>query len=158
MESLQPIISSDTTHLVIQFTDRKQGTTPLQLSTISIYIDIGTTSSLVLEPLYTAKYTIDFNGTLVVNSMDLFMFSFNDVNARSVLQVSGDGGNNFVDITDEIPDGIDAGTVGNGLWINSIKIGTDGLQFRVLGRSTDGNPATVRLDQGSSIGIIIVKN
>ena len=121
------------------------------------YSEIGTTTNLNYETLYTAKYTIDENGILNVINMYLFSLWFNDNNARSKLQVSGDGGITWTDITDDIINGIDLEKTGPGLWITNISIGTNMFQFRILGKSTDGNVATIKLNTASYIDFMIQK-
>lgn len=146
MKKERSILASKTIRILPGITGQKQSTTPLQLYTTTAgYIDIGTTSDISFATLFTQTHTIDFNGSIDVLSIFLFIYTNNDANAECKLQISGDTGNTFVDMTDAIGTGIDLNTRGPGTWINSVAIGNDGLQIRILGRSTDGNPATVRL-------------
>lgn len=109
------------------------------------YYTVGTTSSLSYVTLFTIKYTVDVEGLLTVSEMTFDNIeSNNDANGECKLQISGDGGNTFVDVTGDIGGGILA-TGGAGLWINNVEVGKDKLQVRILGRSTDGNPANIIL-------------
>jgi len=121
------------------------------------YFTVGTTTNAAFEPLYTAKYTIDTNGKIIVVMIDLLMYSNNSANGESKLQVSGDGGLTFVDVTNTIPTGLAQARVGAGLWIPEIQTGPDKLQFRVVGRSTDGAPATIQVRTYSDIRLVINK-
>lgn len=124
------------------------------------YFTVGTTTSAVFVPLYTATYNIDTNGKIIVIMINLSMFSNNSANGESKLQVSGDGGATFVDVTNTIPTGLDQARVGAGLWITEIQPGTDvlkKLQFRIMGRSTNGALATIIVRTDSHIEFIINK-
>jgi len=121
------------------------------------YFTVGTTTNAVFEPLYTATYTIDTNGKIIVVMIDLLIYSNNSANGESKLQVSGDGGLTFVDVTNTIPTGLAQARVGAGLWIPEIQTGPDKLQFRVVGRSTNGALATIQIRTYSDIRLVINK-
>lgn len=129
-------------------------------STGTGYFTVGTTASAVFVPLYTATYNIDTNGKIIVVMISLTMYSNNSANGESKFQVSGDGGVTFVDVTNTIPTGLDQARIGAGLWITEIQPGTDvlkKLQFRVMGRSTNGAPATINVRDDSHIEFILNK-
>lgn len=124
----------------------------------NLYYPVGTTSSLVYVPLFTSKYTVDVSGILSVHHINLKAIIFyNDANASCKLQISGDGGNTFFDMTDDLPFGDFPTRSGAGLWINNIEVGEDKLQIRILGKSSDGNPATVRENGTDYIDIYVTK-
>jgi len=123
----------------------------------SEYFAVGTTMNAAFEPLYTATYTVDTNGKIIVIDISLTMYSSNSANGESKLQVSGDGGTTFVDVTDTIPTGVDQARIGAGLWITEIAPGLNKLQFRVVGRSTNGLLATINLRTDSFIDFVINK-
>lgn len=129
-------------------------------STGTGYFSVGTTTSLAFVPLYTASYNIDSNGKIIVVMISLTMFSNNSANGESKFQVSGDGGVTFVDVTNTIPTGLDQARIGAGLWITEVQPGTDvlkKLQFRVMGRSTNGALATINVRDDSHIVFIFNK-
>lgn len=105
--------------------------------------NIDTTSSLVYENMYTAKYTVDVSGSITVTNIRLDITTDNSANGQSKFQISGDGGNTFVDMTDDTTVGLVNIFTDVGKWITNIQTGDDKLQFRILGRSTDGNPAII---------------
>lgn len=111
----------------------------------SVYKTIGTTSNLVYETLLTTSYTIDVSGVLSVKDIYIQVLTDNDANGECKIQISGDGGSTFVDMTGDIGTGTDLTTGGPGLWISSIDIGANKLQIRVLGRSTNGSPADIKI-------------
>jgi len=125
----------------------------------SEYLTVGTTTSGVFVTLYTATYNVDSNGKIVVVMINLSMFSNNSANGESKLQVSGDGGATFVDVTNAIPTGLDEAREGAGLWITEIQPGTDikKLQFRIMGRSTNGALATINTRVDSFIEFLLNK-
>ena len=129
-------------------------------STGAEYFTVGTTASAVFVPLYTATYNVDTNGKIIVIMIYLSMFSNNSANGESKLQVSGDGGVTFVDVTNTIPTGLAQARVGAGLWIPEVQPGTDvlkKLQIRVMGRSTNGALATIIVRTDSYIEFILNK-
>lgn len=126
-------------------------------STGSEYFAAGTTTNVAFEPLYTATYTVDTNGRIIVVEISLTMYSSNSANGESKLQVSGDGGNTFVDVTNAIPTGVDQARIGAGLWITEVQPGLNKLQFRVVGRSTDGLLATINVRTDSHIDFVLNK-
>lgn len=116
------------------------------ITSLNQLITIGTTSSLVYEELAKVSYTIDTTGAIsVINILIDDITTDNSVNAEAKFQISGDGGVTFKDITGNIGAGAALSTTGAGLWINSIDIGVDKFQIRLLGRSTDGSPATINI-------------
>lgn len=154
MNLVTELVSPTTTRTLFNFVAQKIGTSILDPTIL--YVDIGTTSSLSFEDLYTAKYTIDTNGVITLNDVYMFSSSFNDANGVSQIQISGDGGNTFVPMTDETPSG-QLDRVGPGLWITNIQTGNDQFQIKVVGKSTDGLDATIRLDIISYVYIVFNK-
>lgn len=129
-------------------------------STGTGYFTVGTTNSATFESLFTAKYNVDTNGKIIVVMINLTMYSNNSANGESKLQISGDGGATFVDVTNTIPTGLDQARIGAGLWITEIQPGTDilkKLQFRIMGRSTNGALATIIVRTDSHIEFILNK-
>lgn len=123
---------------------------------LSDYITVGTTSSLVYEILFTGTYTVSNQG--IISVICIFIVDIttnNDVNAESKFQLSRDGGGTFIDITGDIGSG-ELLTGGVGRWISGVDTGNDKFKFRILGRSTDGNPATVRVDIFETFGVFVI--
>lgn len=153
----------------------KTSVVPMTPTTIRLYIDIASqhlgsgeisltstdyidlpTSNPNFEELLSFQATVDQNGELTVLSVFLDMFSNNSANAVSKLQVSGDGGTTWVDVTDEIPTGADLERAGSGLWITSIQTGSNKLKIRLMGKSTSG-ASTVRIARDAYMVITINK-
>lgn len=161
LETTQAIIASKIIKITIYFTAQDQLAVPISFYTPGILksgYNGWITSSLVLVPLFTASYTIDFNGKITPIDMYLGLTTNNDANATCKLQVSGDGGITFIDMTDEIPTTVNLITLGPGLWINNVMVGDNKLQIRVLGRSTDGTPATIKIRGDSFLDLTFNKN
>lgn len=148
------VIAPMTTRTVIRLMSQKHGTAIL--SGLTVY-ESFTTSSLVLVPLFTAIYTIDTQGVIDVIDVWLFLTTDNSANGRCTVEISGDGGATFIPVTTEVPDGADLGTTGPGLWISSVNIGTNQLQIRIMGRSTNGAVATIKIRNDSTMDIIFNK-
>lgn len=141
MRSILSVVSPTSALLRLTF-GQVQGS---NLMSSTGYITIGTTSNLVDTVLATIKYTMDIQGiTIKLLNIDWDLDTNNDANGISKIQISGDGGTTFFDVVNNIGAGVIA-TSGSGLWISNIDIGVDKLQIRVLGRSTDGNPATFKV-------------
>lgn len=156
MKTYRPVLASANVTTFIQITAQKQSTNSLQFfSSTGGYTDIGSTTSLVFETLHTSQYTIDYNGKLTPYNMYISMIVNNDVNGECKLQISGNKDSTWTDITDAIP-GANS-TYGSGLWIDNIVTGMNGLQLRILGRSTDGNAATIRIRGDSYLQLGINK-
>lgn len=147
----------------VYFLSDIQSDTPLGFDTIGgSFYTVGTTSSLDYVTLYTKTYTIDYNGKLTILGMYLettLDITFFNGNGICKAQISGDGGNNFSDITDDIIGDPALFVIRNGIgkWINNINTGPDQLQLRILGKSADGNPATIKLDRYSYFEILYNK-
>lgn len=120
---------------------------------------LGTTSSTTFEPVFTAKYTIDTEGIIDIGEIRFDVITFNGfntgLNAESIYQISGDGGQTFTDVTTAINSTQGIETIGQGKWIDNVEIGLDKLQIRVLGRSTDGNPASMAEGNAFSLFLAI---
>lgn len=138
------------------------GTTPLSLASTLftssgfIYYKIATVTNTSFEPIFTSKYTVDINGKIYITSLVIDMGSYNDNNGVLKVQMSGDGGNTFIDMTDEMGGG-ELTYDGPGLWIKNIEIGSEKLQSRILGKSTDGNPADLRIMEDSVYSLVFHK-
>lgn len=155
------IVGARTVWLSLDLLAQLNSTTLLPFgSTGAEYFTVGTTTSVAFAPLtppYIAKYTIDTNGKIIVVSIYLSMFSNNSANGRSKLQVSGDGGGTWKDVTNEIPTAVQ-GRIGAGLWITEVLPGLDMLQFQVVGWSTTAPaPATIIVRTDSYIEFILNK-
>lgn len=157
MKTQRAIFAPKTVRLIVNITAQKQSTNIISWYSIDGgYLDIGTTSDTNFTSLFINKYTVDFSGTLIPINIRLVAFSNNDSNAESEIQISGDRGNTFISMTDGIPSGALI-TRGPGTWIDTISTGYNALQIRFLGRSTDGNPATIRLRGDSYVDLTITK-
>lgn len=141
MESKPSIISPTSKIFRLDFA-QAQGTTALVADR---NITIGTTSSLIYVTLHTATYTIDNVGSILIAYIFIQIVTNNSANGQCKLQVSGDGGTTFVDVTGNIGAGANLNTGGVGLWISSINIGANKFQLRVQGRSTDDALATIKI-------------
>lgn len=120
------------------------------------YITVGTTSSLTYISLGTIKITVDIQGIITVYDLTCNLQTNNSANGVCKLQISGDGGNTFTDITNDILGGVRT-RGGVATWIDSIQAGTDKLQVNVLGKSSDGNPATIKIYTQSTIQMTLNK-
>lgn len=160
MKTTQAIVAKKTARLtfgvISKFFD--SNIAPLGSSSLS-FIDIGSTNSTSFVPLFTSTYTIDTNGKINVFEIRLFMRMSNDALGGAKLQISGDGGSTFVDVTNEIGGGAIILRIGPGLWINKIDAGLDKFQIRVLGRDASGIgfSRTFRIRADSFIDILMVK-
>ena len=167
MRSTITIVGARTVRFILFFLSQLNSANLLPFGSIGTeYFTVGTTTSMVFVPLvppppnapYTATYTVDTDGHIIVVMIQLsIMFSNNSANGESKLQVSGDGGVTFVDITNAIPTGVGQSRSGSGLWIPEIQAGINKLQFRVVGRSTDGALATINVRTDTEIVIVINK-
>lgn len=138
----KPSVISPTSKLFRLDFAQAQGTTALVSDR---NITIGSTSSLTYVTLHTATYTIDNIGTLTLAYVFIQIVTNNSANGECKIQISEDGGSTFVDMTGDIGAGSNLNTGGYGLWISGINIGANKLQLRVLGRSTDGASATIKI-------------
>lgn len=158
MKTTETIVAQRAVRITLDMLAQFNGATVLALGTSgSEYGTIGTTSSLTYVPLFTAQYTVDTNGFIKVLDIRPDMFSNNSANGISKLQISGDGGTTFVDITGDIGTGLDLRFTGPGQWIHTIQAGTNQLQFRILGKSTNGAVATIRVRNDSFIYFVFNK-
>lgn len=121
------------------------------------YTDVGTTTSTSFVTLFTNQYTIDINGVIDVVDIFVDITTNNTTNGRLKMQISGDGGSTWVDITNEMAGGTGIRRTGPGLWINNVLTGLNKLQIRVLGRSADGLLATLRVRNNSFFYFIFNK-
>lgn len=153
MKALVAVVAPTTTRAVIRPTNQMNGTAIL---TSDVFLSF-TTSSLTLVPLFTSVYTIDTQG--VINVIDVWfdIITDNSTNGRSVFQISGDGGTTFVTMTGEIPSTANLETSGPGLWIRNVSVGTNQLQIRLSGRSTDGAVATLKVRNDTTFDFIFNK-
>jgi len=147
------VIAPLTTRTVLRLMSQKQGTDSL---TSVVYLSFPT-SSLVLETLFTAMYTIDTQGIVDVIDVWLDLRTDNSTNGVCTVEISGDGGTTFIPITTEIPSTLDLQTKGPGLWITGVNIGANQLQIRIRGRSIDGLAATINIRSDSTMDIIFNK-
>lgn len=147
-------ITPTTIRIQIYITSQNNGTAALTDTSLS-YIDLPT-SNIAFEQLLLFQATVDFNGVISVLDMFVDMFSDNSANAVSKLQVSGNGGTTWIDVTDEIPTGLDVERAGSGIWIPSINTGSNKFRIRLVGKTT-GGAATVRISQDSYMIVIINK-
>lgn len=147
------VIAPLTTRTVLRLMSQKHGTAILT----AVVYESFTTSSLVLETLFTATYTIDTQGVIDVIDVWLDLITDNSANGRCTVEISGDGGATFIPMTTEVPDGVTLATTGPGLWITGVNIGTNQLQIRIKGRSTDGALATIKIRNDSTMDIIFNK-
>lgn len=145
MKSIIGVISPTTTTLRIGFGQAQDSF----LLPSSFMVLLGNTSSLVYVSVFTATYTIDISGIISVVNMFFDIVTYNDLNAMSKLQISGDGGITFVDVTGDMDSTFFLETGGSGSWINNIQPGINKYQIRMLGKSTDGNPANIIADTAS---------
>lgn len=148
------VIAPLTTRTVLRLMSQKHGTSILATSTI---YESFTTTSLVLETLFTAIYTIDTQGVIDVIDVWLNLITDNSVNGTCTVEISGDGGTTFIPMTTEVPSTANLVTRGPGLWITGVNIGTNQLKIRIKGRSTDGLAATIKIKNDSTMDIIFNK-
>lgn len=147
-------ITPTTIRMLINIPSQHNGAAELTDTAIS-YIDLPT-SNIAFEQLLLFQATVDFNGVISVLDMFVDMFSDNSANAVSKLQVSGNGGTTWVDVTNEIPTGLDLERIGSGIWIPSINTGSNKFRIRLVGKTT-GGAATVRISRDSYMFVIINK-
>lgn len=148
------VVAPLTNRVDLYFMAQKHGTSILTLATL---YESFTTTSPALETLYTATYTMDTQGFIDVIVVWLYLVTDNSANGRCTAEISGDGGVTFIPMTTEVPDGAGLVTRGPGLWITSINTGTNKLQIRIRGRSTDGALATIKIRNDAIIDIIFNK-
>lgn len=148
-------LTPTTIRLFIDIASQHLGSGQIDLSAID-YVDLPT-SNTEFEELLLFQATVDTNGIISVQDIFLDIFSDNSANAVSKLQISGDGGTNWIDVTDKIPTGLDIERAGAGLWISSIQTGENKLKIRIVGKSTDGLAATVRVSRDTYMQMIINK-
>lgn len=145
------VIHATSAYILISASAQAQGSNPLTGSPIVLG---STSSSTTFVEILTSKYTVDTEGIIEVGEIFVNIVTSNGfnsgTNAVSKYQISGDGGNNFIDLTTGIPSVLPGppfygvlATSGRGKWIDNIEVGPDKLQLRVLGKSTDGHPATI---------------
>lgn len=150
------IVTPTNTRMFLYYMAQFQGAAQLT-SDVATYATLGPTSSLVFVPLYTANFTVDTEGVISVANMLLFISTNNDANAVCKLQISGDGGNTFVDATGEIGTGA-LSTSGPGLWLSNVQAGLNKFQIRIMGKSTNANPANILVEIDSFIECIFNKS
>lgn len=156
MKALIGVIAPTTTSLLLAFGGFNAGATiPVIIgSTDKTFLEIDTTSMVFVE-LASASYTTDKDRAVSVLNLYLFTMYNNSLNGRCKLQISRDGGTTWVDMTDTVLDGFFEGREGPGLWINTINPGDNQLKIRLMGLSTDGANATIRLRQDSSLDVTL---
>lgn len=159
MRTTTAIIAPRNEFIVIGFDSQIRGTSPLEASSITGggITPVATTSSTSFEEAFIAKYTIDTNGIITVNSIVVNLVTVSSPNGVIRIDISGDAGNTFVDMTGDV---IGAKTLAaiSGLWIIKIDTVIDGLQLKFLVRSTDGNPANIILDNAGNMAFSLNKN
>ncbi len=148
------VVAPLTNRVDLYFMAQKHGTSILTLATL---YESFTTTSPALETLFTATYTMDTQGFIDVIDVWLHLVTDNSTNGLCTADISGDGGATFIPMTTEIPSVVTLETTGPGLWITCIETGTDKLQIRIKGRSTDGALATINIRNDSVIDIIFNK-
>lgn len=154
MKSKVAIIAPASKILTFYFMAQHQGSDQL-LSDFTL-AQFTTSSNPAFELLYTTQYTIDTFGTIEVNDIDIDLFLLSDANSEFIMQISGDGGTTFAPVTTALQSGITEIT-GGGLWISHIQPGNDKLVIQLLGRSLDGNPATIGIFIDSFIRFVLFK-
>lgn len=158
MKALIGIVAPTSTRLFMQFIAQYQGSTQVVASTtVAVAYSLFVTSSVAYVEAFTSSYTVDKHGSITVNSIYFAMVTNNDANAQCKIQVSGDGGSTWVDVTGDVGSGVDIPTSSAGLWINSINIGDNQLKIRVLIKSTNGAAATTRIKQDAAMRFVINK-
>lgn len=156
MKSLIGVIAPTTTRLFLAFGGFNAGATiPVVIGTTNkTFLEIDTTS-LVFVELASASYTADKDRAVSVLNLYLFTMYNNSVNGRCRLDISRDGGANWVAMTNTVLNGFAEGREGPGLWINTINPGDNQLKIRLMGLSTNGANATIRFRQDSSLDVTL---
>lgn len=149
------IIAPTTVRATFDLMAKKQGSSQLT-GFAAYYLAVAVTSTSFVVA-FSGSYTIDTNGVLSVVDIFLSMFTDNTVAGESKLQISGDGGVTWVDVTGAIGVGTGIERTGPGLWISSIQTGTDKFRFRILGRSTTGALSLIQIRSDSFIYIVYNK-
>lgn len=159
MKSSETIIVSRIRRLLISPMAQVRGTAITPLGSISFGETTPLfTTSQTLTPLFTSKYTLDTNGIFSVEYIRFVIVTNNSANATCLIQISGDGGITFADMTTEIGAvGFDLFTGGTGLWVSTMESGPDKLQVRILGRSTDGLSATILISDTTILDFTLNK-
>lgn len=157
MRSELAVIAPTSIRLDFNFLSQIKGNNPLVVAGLT-FVNVST-SSVDYQQLGLVQYSVEVDGVINVTDINLNLITRNDSNCNSRLQISGDGGNTFADITDDIPgDGATNFVMkGAGQWISNIQIGTNKLRVRLLVRSIDGNAATARFRVDSGISIVYNK-
>lgn len=156
MRTEPSVIAPTTVQLTIDLMGKAQGSSPL-IGFGSYYFDFTPITNTTFITLLSGSFTVDTNGVLTVVNIFLTMFIKNTVAGESKLQISGNGGTTWVDVTDAIGVGTDIERTGPGLWITNIQVGTDKLMFRLLGRSTTGALSIIGIRSDSFLTIVYNK-
>lgn len=156
MKALIGVIAPTTTRLLLDFGGFNAGATiPVEIGTTNKTFIEWNTSSMVFVELASVSYTADKDRAVSVLNLYLFTMYNNSLNGRCKLQISGDGGTTWVDMTNTILDGFFEGREGPGLWITTINPGDNQLKIRLMGLSTDGANATIRFRQDSFLDVTL---
>lgn len=155
MRSIIGVIAPTTTRLLLSFGGfNGNASLSVSLGTADVSIVEKTTSLTTFVELASSSYSLDKDRSVDILNLYLDLLTFNSANGRSKLQISGDGGNTWIDMTDEINGGT-LSREGPGLWISSVQNGDDQLKIRWMGRSSDGALATLRLILSSSLDVTV---
>lgn len=150
------VITPTTVRATFDLMAKNQGSS--QLTGVgAYYVTLASVADTSFAVVLSGSITIDTNGVITIINLFLSMFTNNTVAGESKLQISGDGGVTWVDVTNAIGIGLDINRTGPGLWISSIQTGTNKFRFRILGRSTTGALSLIRLRSDSILQIVYNK-
>lgn len=157
MKALIGVIAPTTTRSLLNFGGFNAGAT---IPVVTGFIIVNTflelnTSSLIFVELASASYTVDKDRAVSVLNLYLSTIYDNNVNGRCKLQISGNGGTTWVDMTNTVLGGITETRTGPGLWITTINPGDNQLKIRLMGLSTDGASATIKFRQDSFLDVTL---
>lgn len=150
------IIAPTTVRATFDLMAKNQGSSQLT-GFGAYYVTLASVTDTSFAVVLSGSFTIDTNGVLTVVEIFLSMFTSNTIAGESKLQISGDGGVTWVDVTNAIGVGADIERTGPGLWISSIQTGTNKFRFRILGRSTTGALSLIQIRSDSFIYIVYNK-
>jgi len=165
MKSTVAVISPTSNRLLLDIASQFNGSTELITGTAAYDILVAENfTNTDFEQKLIFKLTIDTFGTINIVNIRLEYLGVlagvsDGIKMECKLQISGDGGITWVNITDTIVSNNDTiqKRAGPGLWISSIDTGTEKLQIRLVARSTDETPVDLYIRSESHIYIIYNK-
>jgi len=158
MKSDLTVIPPTSNRLLIRFTAQQTGTNELTGFGAADVTIVGITNTDYEEKMI-SKTTVDTYGTLTLQDIYFYYRMRGYADLRAKLQISGDGGVTWTDVTDEITGvgGAIEERTGPGLWISSIDVGTDKFQVRLIAK-TVGGAVDVRVLSDSFVYIVYKKD